>query len=74
MSIETVTADGVTEVFSENEPTDRSIAWADGDPVLFVIDAWDEAGWTIVFAEDAAATPAGEPSSTPEPSATGVGP
>lgn len=74
VSIETVTAGGVTEVFSENEPTDRSIAWADGDPVLFVIDAWDDAGWTIAFADDAASTPAGTPSPTPEPSATGVGP
>ena len=74
VSIETVTANGVTEVFSENEPTDRSIAWADGDPVLFVIDAWDDAGWTIAFADDAASTPAGTPSPTPEPSAIGVGP
>jgi hypothetical protein len=74
VSIETVTANGVTEVFSENEPTDRSIAWADGEPVLFVIDAWDDAGWTIVFPEDAASTPAGTSAPTPEPSATGVSP
>jgi hypothetical protein len=72
VSIETVTSAGVTEVFSENEPTDRSIAWADGDPVLFVIDAWDDAGWTIAFADEPAAAATVTP--TPTPSATEVTP
>lgn len=78
VSIETVTSAGVTEVFSENEPTDRSIAWADGDPVLFVIDAWDDAGWTIAFADEPAPAATGAPTPTPTPapapSATGVSP
>lgn len=74
VSIEVVTASGVTEVFSEREPTDRSIAWADADPALFVIDAWGEAGWSIVFADDPAG-PSGDPSPTaPEPGAIGDGP
>ena len=54
VSIEIVTPAGVTEAFSANEPTDRSIAWADGDPVLFVVDAWGDAGWTIAFADEPA--------------------
>ncbi|HEY9308804.1 MAG TPA: hypothetical protein VIP82_13470 [Microbacterium sp.] len=74
VSIETVTSAGVTEVFSENEPTDRSIAWADGDPVLFVIDAWDDAGWTIAFADEPAPAATGAPTPTSAPSATGVSP
>ena len=56
------TTSGVTEVFSEYDPTDRSIAWNDSDLVLFVIDAWEEAGWSIEF--PTAATPAPTPGAT----------
>jgi len=70
VTIEAITTSGVTEVFSEYEPTDRSIAWNDSELVLFVVDAWEDAGWTIDFpvAPDIAATP------TPSPAAsTGAG-
>jgi hypothetical protein len=79
VSIETVTVSGVTEVFSEREGTDRSIAWADSDLIIFVVDAWDDAGWTIEFppaAAPATPTPSGTPAPTalPAPEATGGAP
>ncbi|MFC8681835.1 hypothetical protein ACFT30_09955 [Microbacterium ureisolvens] len=78
VTIETVTTAGVTEIFSEYDPTDRSIAWEDGDLVLFAIDAWEEAGWTITFTEPAAPTTAPTPTAPtpgePTPTQTEAGP
>ena len=70
--IETVTTSGVTEVFSEYDPTDRSIAWDDSDLVLFVVDAWEEAGWSIEF--PTAATPAPTAGATDEGAAPAAQP
>ncbi|GAA5201047.1 hypothetical protein [Microbacterium jejuense] len=49
LTIETVTVAGVTEIFTSGDATDQSIAWADADPVLFRIDAWEDTPWTIDF-------------------------
>ena len=68
VGIETVTAQGVTEILYEPDPVDRSIAWEDGDLILFVVDAYAEAGWTIEFAE-AAAEPT--PTVAPSPQSSG---
>ncbi|KQZ85658.1 hypothetical protein ASD56_04985 [Microbacterium sp. Root166] len=64
VGIETATAQGVTEILYEADPVDRSIAWEDGDLVLFVVDAYADAGWTIAFDDDA---PAPAPTATPSP-------
>ncbi|WP_203580903.1 hypothetical protein [Microbacterium hibisci] len=69
VTIESVTTAGVTEVFAEFDPTDRSIAWEDGDIVLFAIDAWDETGWTITFADPIAPTAAPTAAPTTAPTA-----
>lgn len=63
VGIETVTAQGVAEILYEPDPVDRSIAWEDGDLVLFVVDAYADAGWTIEFSEaEAEPTPTVAPS------------
>jgi hypothetical protein len=68
VTIEAVTRTGITEVFSEYDPTDRSIAWDDSELVVFVVDAWDDAGWSIAFADTAASpAPAASPETTPGP-------
>lgn len=59
-----VTVAGQAEVFSSNDATDKSIAWADSDIALFVVDASDDTAWTIDFP-----TPAAAP--TPTPTTTG---
>jgi hypothetical protein len=66
VSIETVTAEGVTEIFSEPDPIDRSVAWVGGGVLLFVVDAYSDGGWTIEFPEAPS-----EPAPTPTPTPTG---
>jgi hypothetical protein len=70
VTIETVTASGSTEVFSEGEGVDRSIAWPDSELLVFVVDAWDESGWTIEFPEAAAPTPTPTGAQTPDAAGT----
>lgn len=66
VGIETVTAEGVTEIFYEPDPIDRSVAWVDSELLLFVIDAYSDVGWTIEFPEAAPdPTPAVTPSAQP---------
>ncbi|MBW9092538.1 hypothetical protein JNB62_02440 [Microbacterium jejuense] len=57
-----VTVAGQEEVFSSTDATDKSIAWADSDIAMFVVDASDDTAWTIDFPTPAAApTPAATP-------------
>jgi len=58
-----VTVSGQREVFSSSDATDQSIAWADSDVALFVVDASDDTAWTIDF-PSAAATPQATPTPT----------
>lgn len=69
VSIDAVTVTGVTELLSERDGVDRSVAWADSDLVVFVVDAWDDSGWTIEFPPPAGPAPSGSasPSATPAP-------
>jgi hypothetical protein len=60
MYVTAVTVSGQEEVFSSNDATDKSIAWADSDIALFVVDASDGTAWTIDFP-----TPAAAPTPTP---------
>jgi hypothetical protein len=64
VTIEAVSVSGTTEIFSSNEPTDQSIAWADADQVLFRVDASDDTAWTIDFPVPPAAA---EETPTPAP-------
>lgn len=61
--IDAVSATGDEELLWEEDGVDRSIAWADGDPVLLVVDASDDLGWVIEFAEPAP-TPTATPAAT----------
>ncbi|MFD4957972.1 hypothetical protein [Microbacterium sp. NPDC058389] len=67
--ITAVTVSGQREVFSSSEATDQSIAWADSDVALFVVDASEDTAWTIDFPSPAAA-PEATPSATPAPTPT----
>lgn len=64
-----VTVAGQQELFSSNEATDQSIAWADSDVAVFVVDASDDTAWTIDFPSPAAA-PEATSAATPAPSPT----
>jgi len=57
MYLTAVTVSGQQEVFSSSDATDQSIAWADSDAALFVVDASADTAWTIDFPTPATPAP-----------------
>ena len=71
LTVTVTTETGSDELVWEEGRFDRSIAWPDADVVLFVVDGWEEKGWSIAFEEPA--TPPATPVPTPVTTAPGSG-
>lgn len=63
VGVHAITAGGAAELVTGLRDADRSIAWEDADYVIFAIEAYVEAGWTIEFPESTP-TPAPAPVET----------
>lgn len=71
LSLVAITRGGSERILSEDGRFDRSVAWEDSDPVVLMVDAWRDKGWSIAFDEpDPSQSPTLDPAVPP---ATGGG-